>query len=114
MAIENDMCAMADHLVEKCAKSTGNKVPLIRDIYGTRWATKPKEFRFLEGEILCLLGLAEHVKMRGVDSFLKFTKSHVSQGSVMTMHKSVVLDQTLAETYVFNLVQKLKSVYLAQ
>lgn len=117
MIIENDMRAMADHLVEKCNKSTESRARTIKDIYGARWVHNPKQFRFLEGEILCLLGLAEHVKLRGVDSYLKFTKSHITQGVVTAVPKvtqSIDIDESRAETFVSNLVQKLKSLYMAQ
>lgn len=104
MAIENDMRGMADRLVDSSKKA----------IYGAAWESKPKEFRFLEGEILCLLGLAEHVRNRGVEDFLKFSKGNVPHRDAITVPKNFVLDQAKAEEFVSNLKEKIKSVYSTQ
>lgn len=113
VAIENDMRTMADYFINKCKNSKGSKEPSMRDIYGPRWETKPKEFTFLEGEILCLLGLAEYVQKKGIEGFLKFSKSSAVQNYISSVHKSIIPDESGTKVHVANLVQKIKSVYMA-
>lgn len=118
MIIEKNMRDMAGHLSENWQKEAGLSVSSLRDIYGPRWKKKPEAFCFLEGEILCLLELADFVQKRGIEAFLKYIKhsnSHHAAPSRSSAQQiqTIVLDESRAELYVANLISKIKGVYSA-
>lgn len=64
------MRGMADCLREE---ALAGGMPL-KDIYGRKFASHPENFKFMEGETLCLLDLAGIMNNRGVNHFLKRAK----------------------------------------
>ncbi|XP_053698489.1 uncharacterized protein LOC128745438 [Sabethes cyaneus] len=64
--IEEDMRIMAESL--RSAAAAGG-TPL-HEIYGQTYAENPENFRFLRGEVMCLLDLAEVMKKKGIKYFL--------------------------------------------
>lgn len=46
----------------------------LKDIYGRKYASNPENFKFMEGETLCLLDLAGIIQNRGINNFLKKAK----------------------------------------
>lgn len=119
MIIEKNMRDMAGHLSVNWQQDTtgSSSVSSLEDIYGPRWKKKPEAFCFLEGEILCLLELADFLQKRGIESFLKYFKqsnSHSAPSRATAQQiQSLVLDETRSELYVANLISKIKGVYSA-
>lgn len=119
MAIQNDLRSMVDQLTNSCFEAIGIKQ--IRDIYGARWEKDPKGFTFLEGEILCLLELAQFAQKRGVDTFIKFGKAYKLQTvppNVPAVPPIPVItsipDETQTDEVVSALLSKIKRVYQYQ
>lgn len=126
LMIQKDMRAMADHFIATCRQPTGMKTPTLRDIYGSRWENNPKEFTFMEGEILCLLGLAACVQQRGIESFLKFAKNqshsithhngHTATAKLPVLKlqkpRAIIADDSGTENYAVKLINKIKSFYM--
>lgn len=107
---------MADHLIENWQTETGSTRTSIRDIYGPRWEKQPQGFSFLEGEILCLLSLADFVQKRGIEAYLKYSKPHNPHSvppRAPAQLQTVILEEGRAELFVANLIAKIKGVYLA-
>lgn len=76
-AIAVDMREMAPVLKEE---ALNGGMPLA-DIYGVRFAKKPEMFKFLEGEIMCLLDLAEIIRAHGIRNFIRQNKKLVKKVS---------------------------------
>lgn len=66
-AVEQDMREMGDFLQEEEAESG---IPLAQ-IYGKIFAQTPHKFKFLEGEILMLLTIADLIKEKGFKNFME-------------------------------------------
>ncbi|KXJ84539.1 hypothetical protein RP20_CCG005736 [Aedes albopictus] len=98
--IEEDMRGMVESLKEEAL--TGG-IPL-REIYGRNYALQPENFRFTEGETLCLLDLADIINRSGISKILKKIKRKNAQKSQIISnderHKDMELD---------NHVQKLQT-----
>ncbi|XP_021694037.1 uncharacterized protein LOC110674213 [Aedes aegypti] len=76
--IEDDMRSMAECLTEE---ANAGGTPL-REIYGLQFAKNPERFRFLAGEVMCLLDLAQIMRDHSATSFirpLKKAKACLSQ-----------------------------------
>ncbi|XP_021708358.1 uncharacterized protein LOC110678945 [Aedes aegypti] len=76
--IEHDMRSMAECLTEE---ANAGGTPL-REIYGLQFAKNPERFRFLAGEVMCLLDLAQIMRDHSATSFirpLKKAKACLSQ-----------------------------------
>ncbi|XP_058826771.1 uncharacterized protein LOC131686793 [Topomyia yanbarensis] len=69
--IEMDMQLMAGSLREEAA---AGGTPL-SEIYGGTYANEPENFKFMNGEVLCLLDLAEVMKIKGIKHFIKRKRS---------------------------------------
>ncbi|XP_001650380.2 uncharacterized protein LOC5566027 [Aedes aegypti] len=116
MGIQKDMRAMAGHLSATCNRSANPKALTLSDIYGNRWATNPKQFTFMEGEILCLLGLASCVQQRGIESFLKFkNQPHVAVTHNASSIQNIALQKSdTAESHAYKLISKIRAFYAMQ
>lgn len=119
LGIQKDMRALAEHYTATSSQSssgTTNALSL-RDIYGTRWENNPQGFTFMEGEILCLLGVASYVHQKGIESFLKFSKHQNQNHSAPLIpppSKDFAQNNTRAEIYASNLIKKIKGFYGTQ
>lgn len=69
MLIEKDLRDMAEDVTAKAVDGG----PSLESIYG-RYSSRPHEFKFLEGEILCLLDLANLINTHGIKTFIKPSK----------------------------------------
>lgn len=112
-AIAKDMREMAEYLTEAAASGG---TPLC-DIYGPRWEKNPKDFTFLEGEILCLVELAQVIKSNGIATFLKFSKPQ----SVVVLPTPPLMPHRLQKTqdpqydaFRINIVEQIKHTYNSQ
>lgn len=65
--IEQDMRIMADYLRED---ASAGGTPLV-EFYGPVYAKQPEKFRFLGGEVMCLLDLARIMERKGIKYFIK-------------------------------------------
>lgn len=80
----------------------------------------------MEGEILCLLGLAACVQQRGIESFLKFAKNqshsithhngHTAPAKLPVLKlqkpRAIIADDSGTENYAVKLINKIKSFYM--
>lgn len=64
--IEEDMRNMAESLRKEAAGGGTD----LSEIYGSIYASEPEKFKFLKGEILCLLDLANIMRKKGIKYFL--------------------------------------------
>lgn len=64
--IEDDMRIMSISLREE-AEAGGTP---LHEIYGKTYAREPEKFRFLSGEVMCLLDLASIMRKKGIKYFL--------------------------------------------
>lgn len=73
--IAQDMRDMSDCLREAAA---AGGTPM-HEIYGLMYSTRPEEFRFLEGEIMCLLDLAQILRDNPIKNFIRPAKVEVAR-----------------------------------
>lgn len=96
--IENNMRGM-----HKCltTRAQNGGTPL-EEIYGFQFAARPSEFVFMEGEVQCLLDLADIIKAKGIKPFIRMKTSNPGQRAKKN-------DPPNASVLIQNAVQKIRS-----